>query len=111
MSPETPERVQLNKALVGFLSHCGYAHGGNGYEGIAFLLDQFRDAGLENPTDPNHGLDLKALATRYTDEYARYKSNRKNSGSLDTRRSQASTIRSSRTSRLTLTPVRCSSGT
>jgi hypothetical protein len=81
--PETPERVQLNKALVGFLSHCGYAHGGNGYEGIAFLLDQFRDAGLESPTDPNHGLDLKALATRYTDEYARYKSNRKNSGSLD----------------------------
>ena len=81
--PETPERVQLNKALVGFLSHCGYAHGGNGYEGIAFLLDQFRDAGLENPADPNHGLDLKALATRYTDEYARYKSNRKNSGSLD----------------------------
>jgi hypothetical protein len=81
--PETPERVQLNKALVGFLSHCGYAHGGNGYEGIAFLLDQFRDAELENPADPNHGLDLKALATRYTDEYARYKSNRKNSGSLD----------------------------
>ena len=35
--PETPERVQLNKALVGFLTHSGYAHGGNGYEGIAFL--------------------------------------------------------------------------
>lgn len=81
--PETPERVQLNKALVGFLSHCGYAHGGNGYEGIAFLLEQFRDAGLENPADPNHGLDLKALAKRYTDEYARYKSDRKNSGNLD----------------------------
>ena len=32
------------------------------HEGMAFLLDQFRDAGLESPTDPNHGLDLKALA-------------------------------------------------
>src|SRR5206468_9675367 len=41
--PQTPERVQLNKALVGFLTHSGYAHGGNGYEGIAFLTEQFRD--------------------------------------------------------------------
>ncbi len=37
--------MQLNKALVGFLTHSGYTHGGNGYEGIAFLLDQFRDSG------------------------------------------------------------------
>jgi hypothetical protein len=81
--PETPERVQLNKALVGFLSHSGYAHGGNGYEGIAFLLDQFRDADLNNPGDRDHGLDLKALATRYTEVYAQYKSNRKTAGSLD----------------------------
>ena len=40
--PEQPERVQLNKGLIGFLTHCGYAHGGNGYEGVAFLLEQFR---------------------------------------------------------------------
>ena len=50
--PETPERVQLNKALVGFLTHTGYAHGGNGYEGIAFLLEQFRDSGLADPGRP-----------------------------------------------------------
>ncbi|GEO37886.1 hypothetical protein SAE02_20340 [Skermanella aerolata] len=81
--PETPERVQLNKALVGFLSHSGYAHGGNGYEGIAFLLDQFRDADLNDPGDSGHGLDLKALAVRYTEVYAQYKSNRKTAGSLD----------------------------
>jgi succinyl-CoA synthetase alpha subunit len=81
--PESPERVQLNKALVGFLTHSGFAHGGNGYEGIAFLLDQFRDAGLEDPTDPKHGIDLKALAMRYVDEYARYKSKKKTAGSLD----------------------------
>src|SRR5258708_2153583 len=81
--PELPERVQLNKALVGFLTHSGYAHGGNGYEGIAFLLEQFRDACLEDPTDPKHGIDLKALAMRYVYEYAQHKSNKKTAGSLD----------------------------
>jgi len=81
--PETPERVQLNKAVVGFLTHSGYAHGGNGYEGVAFLIDQFRDAGLTDPGRPADGIDLRALAMRYVDRYARYKSERKSSGSLD----------------------------
>jgi hypothetical protein len=81
--PESPERVQLNKALVGFLTHCGFTHGGNGYEGIAFLLDQFRDAGLQDPTDSKHGIDLRALAMRYVGDYARYKSNKKTAGGLD----------------------------
>ena len=57
-------RVQINKAMVGFLTHSGYSHGGNGFEGMAFLLDQFKGADLEDPTDPNHGLDLKAMATQ-----------------------------------------------
>ena len=35
--PESPERVQLNKGLVGFLTHTGYTHGGNGYEGSRFF--------------------------------------------------------------------------
>ena len=81
--PESPERVQLNKALVGFLTHSGFAHGGNGHEGIAFLLDQFHDAGLRDPADPKHGVDLAALAKRYVDEYAHYKSKQKTAGSLD----------------------------
>jgi len=84
--PEQPERVQLNKAMVGFLTHSGYTHGGNGYEGIAFLIDQFDGTGLEDPADPAHGVDLKALAARYTEEYARYKSDRKSTGSLDVRK-------------------------
>ena len=81
--PESPERVQLNKALIGFLSHSGYAHGGNGYEGIAFLIEQFRDAGLEDPADPDHGIDLNALAMGYVTSYARYKADRKSVGSVD----------------------------
>jgi succinyl-CoA synthetase alpha subunit len=81
--PEQPERVQLNKAMVGFLTHSGYAHGGNGYEGVAFLLEQFSDSGLVDPGNPQHGLDLAALATRYVEQYAQYKSSKKTEGSLD----------------------------
>lgn len=81
--PETPERVQLNKALVGFLTHSGFTHGGNGYEGIAFLLEQFRNVELADPSNPNHGIDLVALAKGYVEEYARYKSQKKTVGSLD----------------------------
>ena len=81
--PEDPERVQLNKGLVGFLTHTGYTHGGNGYECIAFLIEQFKDTGLVDPGDPKHGIDLKALALKYVEAYARYKSNKKNTGSLD----------------------------
>ncbi|HEY2818741.1 MAG TPA: CoA-binding protein [Casimicrobiaceae bacterium] len=81
--PESPERVQLNKALVGFLTHSGYTHGGNGYEGIAFLIEQFRETGLDNPEDSAHGIDLKALAQRYVASYARYKADRKSVGSAD----------------------------
>ena len=73
----TPERVQLNKALIGFLTHSGYAHGGNGYEGIAFLIEQFQDADLADPGDPDHGIDLSALARRYAAEYATYRRTRR----------------------------------
>jgi hypothetical protein len=81
--PEDPERVQLNKCLTGFLSHTGYTHGGNGYEGIAFLIDQFSNTGLVDPGDPNHGIDLQQLASKYVRSYANYKSDKKSAGSLD----------------------------
>jgi succinyl-CoA synthetase alpha subunit len=80
--PESPERVQLNKCLIGFLTHCGFTHGGNGYEGIAFLNERFRDSGLTDPGDAANGLDLAVLAASYVAEYARYKGELKNRGSL-----------------------------
>jgi succinyl-CoA synthetase alpha subunit len=67
--PQTPGRVQINKAMVGFLTHTGYSHGGNGFEGMAFLLDTFTACDLKDPTDPNHGLDLKAMATSLAKTY------------------------------------------
>jgi hypothetical protein len=67
--PQTPGRVQINKAMVGFLTHTGYSHGGNGFEGMAFLLETFKACDLKDPTDPNHGLDLKAMATALAKTY------------------------------------------
>jgi succinyl-CoA synthetase alpha subunit len=81
--PEQPERVQLNKALIGFLSHTGFAHGGNGHEGIAYLCEQFREVDLTDPGARDHGLELEAMARRAVARYAQYKSERKATGSLD----------------------------
>jgi succinyl-CoA synthetase alpha subunit len=78
--PQTPGRVQINKAMVGFLTHTGYSHGGNGFEGMAFLLDQFKDTGLTDPTDPDHGIDLKAMATAFAKQYKREKAEAKEIG-------------------------------
>ena len=71
--PQTPERVQINKAMVGFLTHTGFAHGGNGFEGMAFLLDRFAAADVGDPTDPDHGLDLRAMAMAYARDYKKQK--------------------------------------
>jgi hypothetical protein len=78
--PEAPGRVQFNKALVGFLTHSGYAHGGNGYEGVAFLLERFKGVQLADPSDPNHGLDLKAMAIEFARRYGEERIQRKEMG-------------------------------
>jgi succinyl-CoA synthetase alpha subunit len=78
--PQTPGRVQINKGMAGFLTHTGYSHGGNGFEGMAFLLEQFRGKGLDDPTDPNHGFDLKAMATAFAEAYQAEKSAAKEVG-------------------------------
>ena len=84
--PEVPERVQINKAYLGFLTHTGYAHGGNGFEAMSFLLEQFRGTGLANPGDAGHGLDLEAMALQYAREYLEYKTEAKAEGNLSYRK-------------------------
>jgi hypothetical protein len=75
--PETPERIQINKGYVGFLSHTGYSHGGNGFEGMQFLLEQFGDQELRDPGHPDQGIDLKAMATRFAQAYKEEKAQRR----------------------------------
>jgi len=72
--PQTPSRVQINKAMVGFLTHSGYSHGGNGFEGMAFLLERFRGVDLKDPANPRHGLDLKSMAMQFAEAYKNEKS-------------------------------------
>ena len=81
--PEDPSRVQINKAFIGFLTHTGFAHGGNGYEAIAFLIERFKGKGLKNPSDKGHGLDLKTIANEYAKWYAKYKADQKAFGNIE----------------------------
>jgi hypothetical protein len=78
--PETPERIQLNKAMTGFLTHAGYAHGGNGYEGVSFLIERFKDVALADPGNRAHGLDLKTMAGQFARAYGAERTERKEVG-------------------------------
>lgn len=80
--PEVPDRVQLNKCYIGFLTHTGYAHGGNGFEAMKFLMDRFGNVGLKDPGDANHGINLKEMAREYAREYLNYKKKAKAEGNL-----------------------------
>ena len=55
--------------MIGFLSHTGFAHGGNGFEGVVFLLEALRRPQPRRPGQPAHGLDLTAMASAYAREY------------------------------------------
>ena len=79
--PQTPERVQINKAMIGFMTHTGFSHGGAGYEGIIFLADRFKDTSLTDAGSPDHGLDLDAMADEYAQAYKIDKEAAKASGS------------------------------
>lgn len=83
--PQTPSRVQINKGMIGCLSHCGYSHGGNGFEGMAFILEQFKGVNLKDPTDPGHGIDLKTMATQFAEAYKQAKVESKESGATEPR--------------------------
>jgi hypothetical protein len=83
--PESPERVQLNKAMVGFLSHSGFSHGGNGFEGMQLLLDEFKGRPLRDPGDPDHGLDLAGMAREFALAYKREKAQRRETAAEGTR--------------------------
>ena len=81
--PEDPARVQINKAFIGFMTHTGFAHGGNGYEAIAFLIELFKDTKLKDPSKKSHGLNLKKLAEKHALAYADYKATQKALGNLE----------------------------
>ncbi len=78
--PETPERVQINKAMIGFMTHTGYSHGGNGYEGIQFLIERFANTDLQDAGKANHGIDLATMSKEYALAFGAEKKARKSVG-------------------------------
>jgi hypothetical protein len=76
-------RNHISMAFVGFLSNTGFAHGGNGFEAVKFLLDNFAGTGLTDPGVKEHGIDLDAIALRVVKQYAQYKQEAKEFGNLD----------------------------
>lgn len=62
-------RNDISMGYVGFLSNTGRAHGGNGLEAVQFLLETFEGVPLGDPGQPDHGIDLKALANRTAKAY------------------------------------------
>ena len=81
--PEDPSRVQINKATIGFLTHTGFAHGGNGYEAIAFLIERFKGAKLKDASSKGHGLNFKKLSLAYAGWYRDYKAEQKSIGNMN----------------------------
>ena len=81
--PQESGRAQINKSYVGFLTHTRFAHGGNGYEAVAFLIDRFKETGLKDAADKGHGLKLKEIADNYAETYAEYKANEKAIGNIE----------------------------
>jgi succinyl-CoA synthetase alpha subunit len=78
-------RNDVSMAFVGFLSHTGRAHGGNGVEAVEFLLKTFEGVPLEDPGCREHGIDLRALASRTAKAYAAQKQRRRDSRDVEVR--------------------------
>ena len=59
--PQTPERVQINKAMVGFLTHTGYSTAATASKAWPSSSIDSRK-GLVDPTDPNTASTSKTMA-------------------------------------------------
>lgn len=79
-------RNHIPTAYVGFLCNTGFAHGGNGFEAVAFLMENFKDSRLSDPGTPNAAIDLESLAKQAAKTYGTYKQNAKETGELNYKR-------------------------
>jgi len=79
-------RNHISMAYVGFMSNTGFAHGGNGFEAVQYLLEQFAKVDLKDPGDKNHKIDLQTLAIEAARTYGSYKQLEKETGDLNYRR-------------------------
>ncbi len=76
-------RNHISMSFVGFLANTGFAHGGNGFEAVKFLLDNFKGTSLTDPGEKKHTVDLDAIALNVVKKYAKDKQEAKELGNLD----------------------------
>jgi succinyl-CoA synthetase alpha subunit len=66
-------RNTIATAFAGFMTHTGLAHGGNGFEAVDYLLQQFKGVKLDDAGKPDGQLDIKQLANQAAKAYFKYK--------------------------------------
>ncbi|MFP4055483.1 MAG: hypothetical protein ACLF0G_01295 [Candidatus Brocadiia bacterium] len=69
-----------NTGMIATLASIGTVHGGNGRQGVRYLLSIFRDRDLADPYDPDPPFDLAELARQTADEFKEAKDAAKESG-------------------------------
>lgn len=66
--------------MIATLAAIGDVHGGNGREGVRYLVDIFSDTDLEDPYDPDPPVDLAVLARKTAEEFKETKEAAKEAG-------------------------------
>jgi len=69
-----------NTAMIATLACLGEVHGGNGRRAADYLIDVFRHVDLDDPHDPDHGLDLHAIANTEAEKFAKRRRAAKEAG-------------------------------
>lgn len=70
----------ITTAFIGYLANTGLAHGGNGFEGIGYLLRSFDDFDMKYPGLEKFDFSPKEVATKAAKAYASYKKTAKSKG-------------------------------
>jgi succinyl-CoA synthetase alpha subunit/citrate synthase len=77
-------RNNISTTFAGFLANTGLAHGGSGFEAVEFLLDSFKNTGVDSPEEAS--VDLKKIADKVAVDYLEFKEKAKRSGVMNYKR-------------------------
>ncbi len=73
-------RNNISTAFIGFLTNTGLAHGGNGFEGIEYMLKAFKNIDIENPGIKSADIDIEEIANLASKKFANDKKEAKSKG-------------------------------
>ena len=69
-----------NTAMIATLACIGDVHGGNGRRAVEYLMRIFKDTGLADPYDRNHGLDLADIVNTEVERFSKLRASAKEAG-------------------------------